>query len=149
MEHAFALRACEVAETVTHLSEVLCHRSDDDCEQSQRGTPAAARAGCSPPSGRFRTSVEPGPAPGTFRVRRHAPAETSTSILIPFRDEPRLLRTCVDSVMATTTDHDVEIVLIDNGSSDPETLTLIERLADRSDVRGTARHAAVQLAAAQ
>ena len=28
LEHECALYACEVAETVTHLSEVLCHRSD-------------------------------------------------------------------------------------------------------------------------
>ena len=58
------------------------------------------------------------------------------SILIPFRDEPRLLRTCVDSLAATTSTHtSLELVLIDNGSSDPETLTLVERLADSPDVR--------------
>jgi GT2 family glycosyltransferase len=58
------------------------------------------------------------------------------SILIPFRDEPRLLRTCVDSLAATTSTHtSVELVLIDNGSSDPETLTLVERLAESPDVR--------------
>ncbi len=58
------------------------------------------------------------------------------SILIPFRDEPRLLRTCVDSVVATTGMHaSVELVLIDNGSSDLETLTLVERLDEHPDVR--------------
>ena len=58
------------------------------------------------------------------------------SIVIPFRDEPRLLRTCVDSIGATTRLHaSVELVLIDNGSSDPETLTLVERLGARPDVR--------------
>ena len=58
------------------------------------------------------------------------------SILIPFRDEPRLLRACVDSIVATTGEHaSVELVLIDNGSSDPETHTLVERLADSPDVR--------------
>jgi O-antigen biosynthesis protein len=132
LEHALALYACEVAEKVIHLPEVLCHRSGDDASSPgmdslrsvqdvlhRRGDPA---------------SVVAGVTPGTFRVRRHAPAETSTSILIPFRDEPQLLRTCVDSVLATTSDHDVEIVLIDNGSSDPETLTLVERLADRPEV---------------
>ncbi len=62
--------------------------------------------------------------------------DVPVSILIPFRDEPRLLRTCVDSIAATTGPHaSVELVLIDNGSSDPETLTLVERLADNPDVR--------------
>jgi O-antigen biosynthesis protein len=58
------------------------------------------------------------------------------SIVIPFRDEPRLLRTCVDSIAATTDMHAaVELVLIDNGSTDPEMLTLVERLADGAEVR--------------
>ena len=40
------------------------------------------------------------------------PAEVPVSILIPFRDEPRLLRTCVDSIAATTGSHaSVELVL--------------------------------------
>ncbi len=131
LEHACALYACEVADSVAHLSEVLCHRSDDDWGTSASSSlpveDALRRRGDA-------AAVAAGPAPGTFRVRRHSPAETSTSILIPFRDEPQLLRTCVDSVMATTMDHDVEVVLIDNGSSDPETLSLIERLADRPGV---------------
>ena len=42
----------------------------------------------------------------------------------------------MDSIAATTQAHgNVELVLIDNGSSDPETLTLVERLADRADVQ--------------
>ena len=56
------------------------------------------------------------------------------SILIPFRDQPRLLRTCVDSVSATTLSHDVEFVLIDNGSTDPEVLTLMQHLDRRENV---------------
>ncbi len=62
-------------------------------------------------------------------------ATTSVSVLIPFRDEPRFLRACVDSVTITTRDCDVEFVLVDNGSSEPETLTLVERLVGRTDVR--------------
>jgi GT2 family glycosyltransferase len=132
LEHAYALYASDVAETVTHLSEVLCHRTGPDLKTPKADSllpvqDALARRGDS-------ATVATGPAPGTFRVIRHATAGTSTSILIPFRDEPRLLRTCVDSVTATTSHDDVEIVLIDNGSSDPEALTLVERLADRSDV---------------
>ena len=44
---------------------------------------------------------------------------------------------------------DVELVLIDNGSSDPETLTLVEQLADRPDVQVLRRRTAVQLGGSQ
>ena len=80
--------------------------------------------------------VDGGSASVAYRIARTVPAGAPVSILIPFRDEPRLLRTCVDSLAATTSMHtSLELVLIDNGSTDPETLTLVERLADSPDVR--------------
>ena len=57
-----------------------------------------------------------------------------SSAIIPFRDGARFLRTCVDSVTATAGDVDLELVLVDNGSVEPETRTLVERLAGRTDV---------------
>jgi GT2 family glycosyltransferase len=82
-------------------------------------------------------SVSAGPAPGGYRIARPMKIGIPVSILIPFRNEPRLLRTCVDSIASTTRalHANVELVLIDNGSSDPETLTLVERLAENPDVR--------------
>ena len=97
-----------------------------------RSTTSRRRSG----AGTTTPSVVVGPAPGRLPHRAARQTEVPVSILIPFRDEPRLLRTCVDSIAATTGMHtSVELVLIDNGSSDPETLTLVERLADRPDVR--------------
>ena len=75
-----------------------------------------------------------GSVPDTFQILRPRKA-ASVSILVPLRNEARLLRTCVDSVTATKETHEVEFVLIDNGSSDPEVLTLLEDLDGRSDVR--------------
>lgn len=131
LEHECAIRACEAAQSVTHISEVLCHRSgarDGDVGEVAHVNEALSRRS-------EVASATPGPVPGTYRVRRAVTAGTAVSILIPFRDEPRLLRTCVDSITETTRDEDVELVLIDNGSTDPETLTLMERLESRSGVR--------------
>ena len=50
LEHAYALYASEVAETVTHLSEVLCHRTDHDLKHSEGGL-TTARAGRPRPPG--------------------------------------------------------------------------------------------------
>jgi GT2 family glycosyltransferase len=60
---------------------------------------------------------------------RHPEGATAArvSIVIPFRDQPRFLRTCLDSVRATTEDNP-EFILIDNGSSEPETKSLLERV---------------------
>ena len=115
---------------MTHVAEVLCHRTADE------GSPAVdvRHVQAALTRRNEEASVTVGPAPGTFRLRRPSDGRVGVSILIPFRDEPRLLRTCVDSVTATTRGEQVELVLIDNGSSDPETLTLVEQLEGRTDV---------------
>jgi GT2 family glycosyltransferase len=78
--------------------------------------------------------VTPGAHRGTYRVRRQSSDHPSTTIIIPFRDEPRFMRACIESIDATRGAGRVEFVLVDNGSVQPETKTLLERLADRADV---------------
>ena len=103
-ERVCASVAGMAARQVHHVPEVLCHRS------------------VAPPPPRI---VAPSPGVAT---------SASVSIVVPFRDQPRFLRTCVDSLRATTDDLAVELVLVDNGSTDPETHTLVERLARDKDV---------------
>src|SRR5690606_28956550 len=50
------------------------------------------------------------------------------AILIPTRDRVDLLRRCIDSILDRTTYRDFEIVVIDNGSVEPETLAYLDRL---------------------
>jgi GT2 family glycosyltransferase len=103
-ERACASVAGTAARYVHHVPEVLCHRSS------------------APPPAQIVTT-NPVVTP-----------RASVSIVVPFRDQPRFLRTCVDSVRATTADLAVELMLVDNGTTDPETCTLVERLAGDEDV---------------
>lgn len=105
IDRSCASSAGAAARRVLHVPEVLCHRS-------------------SPPP----------PAP-IVAANSDVPTDTSVSIIVPFRDQPRFLRTCVDSVRAHSDGLRVELVLVDNGTTDPETCTLVERLADQTDVR--------------
>ncbi|HEY2215366.1 MAG TPA: glycosyltransferase, partial [Acidimicrobiales bacterium] len=133
-EHDLAIRVCEFAHRVDHIAEVLCHRIEPAMTaeapatfESSHITSALQRRGES-------GVVHPGPVVGTFKVSRHASA-TQASIIIPFRDEPRFLRTCIDSIDATKGTQQVDFVLIDNGSVQPETATLLNRLVARNDVQ--------------
>ena len=78
--------------------------------------------------------MDPGPLPDTYRVRRQVGRRVPVTAIVPFRDGARFLRTCVDTVTATADDVDLDLVLVDNGSTEPETLSLVERLADRPNV---------------
>jgi GT2 family glycosyltransferase len=49
------------------------------------------------------------------------------SIVIPTRDQPKLLGTCLGSIFEKTTYPNFEVILVDNGTTDPEALRLFER----------------------
>ncbi len=131
-EHDLMLRTTEISDRVAHVAEVLYHRGPRPSASrppigSGAVTEALARRGVD-------GSVEPGPLAGTWHVHRRTRSRPSVSAIVPFRDGARFLRTCVDSVSATAGDVDLELVLVDNGSVEPETRTLVERLATRTDV---------------
>ncbi len=63
--------------------------------------------------------VSPGLIKGSFRVRRPIRAGTKISIIIPTRDKINLLKNCVDSIEKKSTFDNYEIIIIDNGSSEP------------------------------
>lgn len=79
--------------------------------------------------------VELRPVPGwQWEVRFPLPEPPPrVSILIPTRDRVSLVRRCVESVLAKTDYPDFELVLIDNGSTEPETLAWFEEV--RADTR--------------
>jgi GT2 family glycosyltransferase len=64
---------------------------------------------------------------GRYRVERHLPsAPPRVVIVIPTRDRVELLRACVESVLGRTRYPSFEIAIVDNGSTDPETLAYLD-----------------------
>jgi O-antigen biosynthesis protein len=131
IEHDLALRATERAGRVHHVADVLCHRLAPTPDRQTDGAPVVAALSRRGES----AEVSPGPLAHTFRIWRRPPAGSRSSIIIPFRDEPRFLRTCVDSIHATTSPGSVELILVNNGSRQAETTTLLEALARRPHVQ--------------
>lgn len=61
--------------------------------------------------------------------------EGLVSIIIPTRNGLNFLKPCVESVLASTSDLNVEIIIVDNQSDDPETLTFMANVAKVSAVK--------------
>lgn len=138
-EHDLLLRVTERTTRVAHVAEVLCHRLPARAEDRSRAGEAAPGAVTAALERRAEPAeVEPGPVPGTWAVRRRLQGRPDVSAIVPFRDSTTLLRACADSVLATGAGVDLELLLVDNGSVDLETLTLTERLAALPGV--TVRH---------
>ncbi len=80
-------------------------------------------------------TVLPGPLPRTFKLQRRVIDSVTVSIIVPFRDNSRLLRACVDSLIATVSGQDIELLLVDNGSIEPDTKAMVEHLSGYPGVR--------------
>lgn len=68
----------------------------------------------------------------TYRVTYPLPDTLPlVSMLIPTRDKVALLRACVESILAKTEYPHFEILILDNGSVEPETLTYFDSVQQR------------------
>ena len=69
-------------------------------------------------------------------LRRELPAPAPmVSLIIPTRDRVDLLRMCIDSILQRSTYPDYEILVVDNGSVEVQTLEYFASLADEPRVR--------------
>jgi glycosyltransferase involved in cell wall biosynthesis len=62
-------------------------------------------------------------------VRYQTPSQGKTAIIIPTRDQVGLLKAAVDSLLATTSNDTVELVVVDHESNEPGSLEYLESLA--------------------
>lgn len=73
---------------------------------------------------------------GYYRIAHKLPSPAPlASLLIPTRDRVDLLKQCVDSVIDKTEYPNYEILILDNGSVEPETLDYFAQIEENSRVR--------------
>lgn len=72
--------------------------------------------------------ARPEPRPLVALAEPASPALPSISVIIPTRNGLNLLRTCLEGLSRTSYPHRLEILVIDNGSDDPDTLDYLARL---------------------
>ncbi len=129
-EYDLMLRASEATSGIVHVSKVLYHRGGGRRPFEPRDPEAARRALESALARRNENAeVEPGEVRGTFRVRRVIPRQAVVTVVIPFRDQPRLLERCVRAIHEFAGYEPWEALLVDNGSWEPETKAVLRRFA--------------------
>jgi GT2 family glycosyltransferase len=73
--------------------------------------------------------------PGRYRIHYGHPAQPLVSIIIPTKDQFALLERCVSSLLEKTEYPHYEVLLVDNGSTDPAACTWLDGLAALGDPR--------------
>ncbi len=63
------------------------------------------------------------------------------TIVIPTKNHADLLRKCLDSLARTTPRESVKVVIVDDGSTDPDTIAYLRELPGRADLRCAVIHA--------
>lgn len=138
-----ALRATAVttADRIRHVPVILCHRHCEDGTTGSgldatdaRAVAAATRAvrDCLDRRGDTEAFLEPVPQlPGALRVVWPVPTpEPLVSVIIPTRDRADLLARCAEGVLRQTDYSNLELLIVDNGSIEPATFALFDRLID-------------------
>jgi len=84
---------------------------------------------------RLEATVENGLVPGTFRVKYKIVGNPLVSIIIPTKNKVRYLKKCVESVLTKTGYQNYEILIVDTGSKEKETLNYYKKLKSNSKIR--------------
>ncbi|MEB3317345.1 MAG: glycosyltransferase family 2 protein [Cyanobacteriota bacterium] len=123
------------ADQILHLPEILYHRLDRSEEtRSSAQTAAALAAFFARHAQPLRVSFHPS---GGHVVHWPLPNPPPlVSVIIPTRDHGDLLRCCLTSLAEhAQANPPTEIIVIDNGSSEPETLAYLADLEEHNNVR--------------
>lgn len=133
---AIALATQESNASVVHLPRVLYHRTNNAPASPEQAEPSSERLRaiewlCQELApGTTVSPVEDYPA----LLRAHWPLPEQlprVSLIVPTRDQFKLLRACVEGLLNDTDYPNLEIIVVDNESSDPDTLSYFEDIKAR------------------
>ena len=65
-----------------------------------------------------------------MRVKRAVDWNERTTIIIPTRNRAELLKRCIETVLPAAHETNARILVVDNGSSEPDALDYLEGLSD-------------------
>lgn len=142
-DHDMILRLTEAAEKIVHIPKILYYwRSHPasvaaDINSKTYAIDAGKKAVReSIHRSGLEAEVESSRAfPTIYRIRYHLKKEPLVSILIPNKDHLPDLQRCITSILERTTYSNYEIILMDNGSTDPEVLAYYKYLEQEKQIR--------------
>jgi len=134
LDYDLVLRFTEQTDRIAHIPEVLYHSRKVSAPgmtitESAQGSGLRAIEDALRRRGR-EARLEAG-APGTYSVHYQLRGSPLVSIIIPSKDRWRLLDECLRSVETKTDYARYEIIILDNGSTEPETLKYLDAIAMR------------------
>lgn len=122
--------------SVTHLPRVLYHRSNLACPSPEQALPSEPRKDaiawlCKRLNPGVQVSALPD-YPALLRAQWPLPEKLPrVSLIVPTRDQYKLLHACIEGLLNNTDYPELEIIVVDNQSTDPATLAYFAELMQR------------------
>lgn len=135
-DHDLILRLSEKTTKIAHIPEILYHwrMTPGSVSNQSEGRERAFDAGLKAIEAALERRGVDGDVyqigHGRYRVKYFIHGEPLVSIIIPTRDKVDLLRRCIDSIRNKSTYQNYEIIVVDNGSVEPETLYYFQKLKE-------------------
>lgn len=135
------LRVSDLAQNIVRVPKVLCHRKPGACQE--RPAPDTIEAGDHRAaiqrywerhgvSGAVTVETQ---SNGTQHATWQIEQAPLVSIVIPTKNKPELLRMCLEGLLHATDYPNKEVIVVDTGSDEPETLAYYEQLKSEPQVR--------------
>jgi len=142
-DHDLIFRCCEKAQKIVHVPRVLYHWRTHEASTADNplSKQYAYEAGRKAVEGNLERSGYPDARVerlkdfGFFRVKYSLPGEPKVSVLIPSKDNPGILKRCVDSIKEKSAYGNYELIIIENNSTERETFEYYEELQKDSKVK--------------
>ncbi|NEQ39633.1 MAG: tetratricopeptide repeat protein [Okeania sp. SIO3I5] len=131
-EYDLILRLSEISQKIFHIPKILYHSriSQNPLEINQTISEETAKKALTQAlarRGEIGKIYSVPNHPGFYQVRYQILEKKLVSIIIPTRNLGNILDRCLESIFTKTTYPNYEVILIDNGSDEPETLSIIEK----------------------
>lgn len=132
-DYDLVLRLTEKTDRIYHIPKVLYHwrihpqSTASELETKNYATDAAYRALCDALERRGEPGKVTPTEGGHWIIRYQIRDYRRVTVIIPTKNLGRILNTCLTSIFEKTTYPNYEVLLIDNGSTEPETLEIIDK----------------------
>ena len=137
-DYDLLLRLCESTRRIHHIPRVLYHWREvpGSTALAFNSKSWAWDAGKKALEQHFErtescATVTLGEDPGTYHVDYAIRAQPLVSVILPFRDQPRLLDRCLHSLFGKSRWERLEVIAIDNNSEQDETRAVVDKWARR------------------
>ncbi|VEP18323.1 putative glycosyltransferase [Hyella patelloides LEGE 07179] len=123
------IRLTEKTQHISHIARILSHSKQQtrQLEDSNKViTETLKRRG---ETGRVISNLD---FPEIKTIRYEITQHHLVSIIIPTRNLGKMLDECLTSIFELTTYNNYEVIIVDNGSNDPETLAIIEQWQNKA-----------------